>query len=234
MPKWSFALLACATLAAASPAADQGFTVVRVDTSRERLQLFLDDDRGRPFYRFDRLAAWLKARGHTLKFAMNAGMYHRDFSPVGLLVIDGKERAPLNRDEGRGNFYLKPNGVFLVSPSGPSVVETSRYPAMSEGVLLATQSGPLLVSNGAIHPAFDPKSSHRRIRNGVGVSGKIAYFVISERPVTFHEFAVYFRDELHCSDALYLDGEVSGLYSVETGRSDRRANLGPMIGVVER
>lgn len=232
MLKWILSVLACISLGSASAASEKRFTVVRIDPDREHLQLFLNDDRGRPFYRFDRLAAWLKARGQTLRFAMNAGMYHRDFSPVGLLVIDGKERAPLNRDEGHGNFYLKPNGVFLLAPSGPNVVETSRYPAVSEGVLLATQSGPLLVSNGAIHPAFDPKSSHRRIRNGVGVSGKIAYFVISERPVTFHEFAVYFRDELHCSDALYLDGEVSGLYSAEMGRSDRRANLGPMIGVV--
>jgi uncharacterized protein YigE (DUF2233 family) len=160
-------------------------------------------------------------------------MYHRDFSPVGLFVADGQESSPLNQDDGRGNFFLKPNGVFLVSSSGPRVVETSKYPAVSKDVRLATQSGPMLVTNGGIHPAFDPKSSSRLIRNGVGVSGNIVYFVISENPLTFHEFAVYFRDELHCEDALYLDGVVSGIYSADARRSDRRAALGPMLGIVE-
>jgi uncharacterized protein YigE (DUF2233 family) len=214
-------------------AAEKRFTVIRVDIGRQHLALFLNDDKGRPFKRFDRLAAWLKSRGKTLVFAMNAGMYHRDFSPVGLFVADGQERSPLNQDDGRGNFFLKPNGVFLVSSSGPRVVETSKYSALSKDVRLATQSGPLLVTNGGIHPAFDPKSSSRLIRNGVGVSGNIVYFVISENPLTFHEFAVYFRDELHCEDALYLDGVVSGIYSADARRSDRRAALGPMLGIVE-
>ncbi len=231
--KWLLSALACISLSAASTATDQRFTVVGVDLSHEHLELYLNDDKGRPFKRFDRLAAWLKARNKTLKFAMNAGMYHRDFSPVGLLVVDGKEVSPLNQDDGDGNFFLKPNGVFLVSASGPNVVEASDYPALSKDVRLATQSGPLLVSRGTIHPAFNPHSSSRFIRNGVGVSGNKAFFVISKKPVTFYEFAVFFRDELDCQDALYLDGVVSGIYSLDLRRSDRNANLGPMLAVVE-
>ncbi|MBI3230953.1 MAG: phosphodiester glycosidase family protein, partial [Burkholderiales bacterium] len=86
---------------------------------------------------------------------------------------------------------------------------------------------------GKIHPAFNPQSSSRFIRNGVGIVGKEALFVMSEKPVTFYEFAVFFRDVLHCQDALYLDGAVSSLYSSKLNKDVQRSQLGPMIAVVE-
>jgi uncharacterized protein YigE (DUF2233 family) len=223
----------CLLSSLACEAADLRFTVVSVDTEHERLELFLNDDSGAPLKRLDRLASWLRTKNKTLKFAMNAGMFHRDYSPVGLFVQDGVELAPLNQSGGYGNFYLKPNGVFLISASGPHVVETSEYPAMASGVRLATQSGPLLVRRGVIHPAFNAASTSRLIRNGVGVSRNKVFFVISEQPVNFHEFATYFRDSLHCQDALYLDGVVSSLYSVELHRNDFHVDLGPMVGVAQ-
>ena len=208
------------------------FTTVRVDVRTNRLELFLRDETGRPFKRFDQLAAWLAGRNQHLGFAMNAGMYKPDFSPVGLLVQDGREISPLNVADGTGNFFLKPNGVFFVSASGPRIVETTEYPALAQDVRWATQSGPLLVRNGVINSAFDAASTSRLIRNGVGVSKDTILFVISEQPVNFYEFAVFFRDELQCRDALYLDGVVSSLYSVSLKRNDSRADLGPIIGVV--
>ncbi|HEX7867883.1 MAG TPA: phosphodiester glycosidase family protein [Variovorax sp.] len=212
-------------------AADSRFTVVKVDLRTERLELFLRDDAGVPFKRFDRLDAWLKEHHRQLGFAMNAGMYHEDFSPVGLLVRNGREESPLNLADGAGNFFLKPNGVFLVSDAGPRVVESSEYPALAKGVRLATQSGPLLLRRGVVHPAFIPRSDSRKIRNGVGVIGHTAIFVISETPVNFYEFALYFRDVLHCRDALYLDGTVSALHSTTLHRSDFVRELGPILGV---
>jgi len=214
-------------------AAAQSYTVVRVDTRSERIELFLRDERGAPYLRFARLAEWLEASHRRLRFAMNAGMYEPDFSPVGLFVADGRQLAPLNLADGKGNFYLKPNGIFLIDEAGPRIVESSKYPAVAKGVRLATQSGPLLVEGGAIHPGFDPDSSSRHLRNGVGVAGHDVYFVISEKPVTFHEMALYFRDVLHCPDALYLDGAISSIWSPERRRNDARADLGPMLGVVD-
>jgi uncharacterized protein YigE (DUF2233 family) len=209
------------------------FTIVRVDVRTNRLELFLRDETGRTFNRFDRLKAWLAGRNEQLLFALNAGMYNSDFSPVGLLVEDGREISPLNVAEGTGNFFLKPNGVFFVSASGPRIVETMEYPALAHGVRLATQSGPLLLRNGVVNPAFDAVSTSRLIRNGVGISKNTILFVISEQPINFYEFAVFFRDELECQDALYFDGVVSSLYSVKLQRNDSRANLGPIIGVVQ-
>ena len=220
-----------AALAASAANAEPRYTVVKIDLRKERLELFLRDDAGVEFKRLDRLEAWLARHNRQLVFAMNAGMYHADFAPVGLLVQEGREVSPLNLLPGEGNFFLKPNGVFLVSGTQPRVVESSEYPALSSGVRLATQSGPLLLRRGVVHPAFIPDSDSRKIRNGVGVSGHTALFVISEDPVNFYEFALYFRDVLHCRDALYLDGTVSALHSLALRRSDFVRDLGPILGV---
>jgi len=215
-------------------AGDGTFTVVRVDTASEQLRLFWRDDKGKPLRRLDHLAAWLKTQNKRLVFGMNAGMYHADASPVGLLVIAGQELAPLNLATGEeGNFFLKPNGVFLLTSEGPRVVDAMDYAQSNEGVLFATQSGPLLLKDGQIHPAFNANSASRYIRNGVCALGPQALFVISERPVTLHEFASFFRDELHCREALYLDGAVSSLYSPALRRNDRMSELGPLFGVVQ-
>jgi uncharacterized protein YigE (DUF2233 family) len=215
------------------PASKPRFTTIRVDARTERLDIFLRDDAGRPFARFDTLQSWLAARNQQLRFAMNAGMFEPDLSPVGLLVQDGQEVSPLNLRDSAGNFYLKPNGVFLISGTGPRIVESSEYPQLASGVRLATQSGPLLVRNGVFHPAIKAASTSRLVRNGVGISGDTIMFVISEQPVNFYEMATYFRDSLHCPDALYLDGVVSSLYSTDLQRNDFKMDLGPIIGIVE-
>ena len=210
------------------------FTTCRVDVRKERLQLFLNDDVGQPFKRFERLTKTLEAKNRKLKFAMNAGMYDQSFRPVGLMVADGKEVSTLNTSTGEGNFFLKPNGVFLISNSGARVVETAEYPSIAERATIATQSGPLLLRAGKMHPAFNPDSKNRLIRNGVGIpSPDIVIFVISEDPVNFHEFASMFRDKLHCQDALYLDGVISSLHAPKLGRSDSRMDLGPILAITE-
>ncbi len=209
-------------------------TFCRVDVRREQLQMFLRDETGQPFKRFAPLAAMLRRNGQNLTFAMNAGMFQPGFAPVGLCVVAGRTLAPLNIAPGDGNFFLKPNGVFCVSRNGAQVVESSEFARFEEPVTLATQSGPLLVQAGKIHPAFNPASTSRLFRNGVGVPNPdTAIFAISEDPVSFYEFAVFFRDTLHCPDALFLDGSISSLYAPSLKRNDSRTELGPMIGVTE-
>ena len=209
-------------------------TVCRVDLRNEQLHFFHRDESGQPYKDFERLSASLRSRGQKLIFGMNAGMYHADFSAVGLSVSDGKELTPLNTNNGAGNFFLKPNGVFLVSKAGARIVESSEYLTLREQPIIATQSGPLLVQEGKIHPAFRPNSESRLIRNGVGVvSPHVVFFAITESPVNFHEFATMFRDTLHCTNALYLDGVISSLYAPKLNRSDSKKDLGPIIGIAE-
>ena len=99
----------------------------------------------------------------------------------------------------------------------------------------ATQSGPMLVIDGALHPRFLPDGTSRRIRNGVGTSedGSRAWFAISNAPVNFHDFARLFQEHLGLGQALYLDGNISRLYAAELGRNDHGFPLGPMIAVVD-
>lgn len=211
---------------------EKRYTVCRVDLSREKLELFLNDETGTPFKRFATLSSWLEKQGRQLVFGMNAGMYHADYAPVGMFVANGKQMTPVNVDRGEGNFFLKPNGVFLVTASGAQVLESSLVAKVREKIELATQSGPLLVQNGKLHPAFKPKSENRLFRNGVGVkSPKEAIFINSEEPVNFDEFARLFRDQLGCPNALFLDGTVSSLHASELKRSDFKIDLGPIIGI---
>jgi uncharacterized protein YigE (DUF2233 family) len=211
------------------------FTACRVDLNTERLGLFWRDEAGQPYRQFSALREALAAHGKTLVFAMNAGMFRPDFSPVGLFVAEAKELVTLNRRVGSGNFSQQPNGVFLVDGNIARVVTTDEYAKERPSPTLATQSGPMLVHEGNITTSavMDPKSQWRKIRNGVCVPPSAAVvFVISETPVTFYEFASYFRDSLHCREALYLDGSISSLYAPRLGREDGGSDLGPIFGVI--
>jgi uncharacterized protein YigE (DUF2233 family) len=196
--------------------------------------MFYADAGGTRFENFEALRSSLASQGRKLAFAMNAGMFHPDFRPVGLLVIGGKSLGEINRSEGSGNFFIQPNGVFIVDGKGARVLATDEYRGLKPR--LATQSGPMLVHHGQIpaSSAFRPESGSRHIRNGVcAPSSHAALFVISDTPVTFFEFARFFHETLRCDEALYLDGTISSLYSPALQRADHSAPLGPMIGVAE-
>lgn len=146
--------------------------------------------------------------------ATNAGMYHADRRPVGLHVERGTTHAPVVRGATGGNFGLRPNGVFFIDSTGAHIVATPDWKDGCDTTVLATQSGPLLVIDGAIHPRFRPESTSLKLRSGVGVrdDGTVA-LAISLEPVRFHDFATLFRDVLDCNDALFLDGSISSLWT---------------------
>lgn len=211
------------------------FTSCRYDRRRDEIALFLDGPDRRALRSFDALGTSLGARAMRLRFAMNAGMYDEDGHPIGLYVEDGRERHAINRQRGPGNFHLLPNGVFTVAADGrPAVLPSSRYhPAGAPR--WATQSGPMLVIDGRLHPAIRDNGPSLHIRNGVGVDGAdTAWFVISDDAVSFGRMARFFRDVLNCRNALYLDGSVSSLWDRPGGRRDTNAGLGPLIAVFER
>lgn len=208
----------------------QSFTACTVAADTEDLRLF-HSDAGGLLGHFDAVDA---ATAGKLGFAMNAGMYHPDRAPVGLYVEDGVQTAPLVTRAGPGNFGMLPNGVLCLRDGAAEVIETLRFAASDPACTHATQSGPMLVIDGALHPRFIPDSPSRQIRNGVGTSrdGTTAVFAISNEPVNFHTFARLFRDHLGLDQALYLDGKVSRLYAPDLGRRDLGFALGPIIGVV--
>jgi quercetin dioxygenase-like cupin family protein len=52
------------------------------------------------------------------------------------------------------NFYKKPNGIFYVGDGEAGILETGKFLAQKPKANFTTQSGPMLVIDGAIHPAF--------------------------------------------------------------------------------
>lgn len=214
----------------------KSYAVCTVSGERQdSLRLWLDGPDGKVLGDFNGVRRTL-APGETLGFAMNAGMYHADYSPVGLYRADGVERGSLVTAGGGGNFGLLPNGVFCVGAKAPfQVIESRRFAKLQPQCRLATQSGPMLVIDGEMHPRFLPGSDSRYIRNGVGVSQdfQTAWFVISNRAVTFHEFARFFRDELKARNALYFDGSISRLYAPAINRADWGRAMGPILGYVD-
>ncbi|WP_239805625.1 phosphodiester glycosidase family protein [Croceicoccus hydrothermalis] len=210
----------------------QRFTHCIADPERHEIALYLDSADGRPLERFGALRDFLGGEADRIAFAMNAGMYGEDLRPIGLYVIDGEERVPLNRNAGPGNFHMAPNGVFYADDAGWHVATTDDYAASAPSSRIATQSGPMLVIGGKLHPKFGKNGPSRHFRNGVGVDRDgNAHFVISDDMVSFGRFARFFRDVAKTPDALYLDGSVSGLWDPEGERMDAAPPLGPLIAV---
>jgi uncharacterized protein YigE (DUF2233 family) len=199
--------------------------------ARDGIELFLRDGAGAPLGQFDRVRDALAKRGRTLQFAMNAGMYHEDRSPVGLYVESGKELKRISTANGPGNFSMKPNGVFYLDGKSVGVLETKAFLRHKIEATFATQSGPMLVIDGKLHPRFKKESTSRNRRNGVGVKGRSVVFVLADDPVTFYQFARVFRDVLKTPNALYLDGSICRLYATDINRNDFGFPLGPIVAV---
>ncbi len=196
----------------------QTFRVVSVDLQRETLTLhWKDPDDGQPYGTIEALRQWGMAHDSRLLFAANAGIYDRQYAPLGLYVEDGRTVVPLNLFRGNpsaGNFSIQPNGVFAIYPDGHAAVRTSTdFKADAKPARWATQSGPMLLVDGQINDRFVDDSSSLKWRSGVcAKTPHKVLFAVSESPVNFHTFARLFRDELGCRDALYLDGTISQFY----------------------
>lgn len=211
------------------------YSVCSYSVAEHDIRLFYGDASGTPFYQFSTLERELDEQGETLVFAMNGGMYHEDRRPVGFFRDAFGDQATVNTNDGPGNFHMKPNGVFWLESGRAGVSESQAFLDQGIDPDYATQSGPMLVIDGALHPALNPDGTSHRRRNGVGVSadGQTVHFAISDAAVTFYEFATLFQDEIGVPNALFLDGQVSRIFAPELKRNEIGADLGPIVGVVE-
>jgi len=195
------------------------------------LQLFLNDPSQQPLLKFENIKKQLHSC-QRLEFAMNAGMYHPDYAPVGLYIENGKQLTALNEQQGFGNFFMQPNGVVAWNDQQAVIETTQDFKTSRFKANYANQSGPMLIIDGKINPKFLADSDSLKIRNGVGIKDNTLYFVITRNRVNFYQFAEFFKDEMNIDNALYLDGSISSLYLPKVYREDRRYNLGPMIGLI--
>lgn len=200
---------------------------------RHRIATALADDEGANFRSLSAFAPTRQAR--AIAFAVNAGMYDEDGDPIGYFVEGGERLHTLNTNDGEGNFHMEPNGVFYGTGDAWEVRSTPDFLAnVTDRPDFGTQSGPMLVVDGKLHPEITYDGPSKAIRNGIGVDDKgRAHFVISNAPISFGKLARFYRDELKVKNALYLNGNVSQLWNPATDRIDSGAPIGPIL-VVER
>lgn len=212
------------------------FTHCTADPARHTIHMVLGPKGGAPYRSLSQLAVDRPGKNHAVAFAMNGGMFDEKGQPIGYYVEEGLRLHKLNTNEGWGNFHLQPNGVFYGDAAGRWTIRTAAdfAKSVSDRPDFGTQSGPMLVIGGKLHPKIDADGASKKLRNAVGVDRKgRAHFVISDEPVSFGKLARYFRDSLDCPNALFLDGSVSSLWDPEHGRVDGGPPLGPLI-VVEK
>ncbi len=212
------------------------YTLCEAPLKRYSVRLFWQRPDGAPYSYLNALPK-TDAKGGRLAFALNGGMFHPDYKPVGLYIEDGRELVRANTRPGPGNFHLKPNGIFYAGDGEAGVLETSAFLKKKPNVLFATQSGPMLVIDGKLHPRIAKASVSAKARDGVCVRGEgVVLFAISEGEVPFDTFERLFRDGLKCRNALFLDGGTApALYVPSASRGGNLLlGLGPMIAVYEK
>lgn len=197
------------------------------------INFYYKDLNAQGFSSITSLKKWLSEQEKKLIFVTNGGIFDTNYSPLGLYIENSKEVSKINTSTGEGNFYLQPNGVFMIKNGEGEIVETSNY-TFSPNISFATQSGPLLVINNEINPLFGKSSQNKYTRSGVGISqnGSIL-FVLSNEPVTFYDIASVFKDKLGVQNALYLDGAISEMY-VPRYREKTKQNFSVMIGILKK
>ena len=223
-------------LTAFIPKQDQGKNILSyiIDTKLADLKLYWKDNNGETFKSIQNLKTWLDKKHEKLVFAMNGGMYRKDNSPQGLYIENYITKVKLDTLNGKGNFYLIPNGVFYISADNKAnICKTENFNHLKK-VKYATQSGPMLLVDGQINAQFTNGSTNLNIRNGVGIiDDNTIVFAMSKTEINFYDFASYFK-ELGCREALYLDGFVSRTYLPEKNWTQLDGNFGVIIGATEQ
>ncbi len=214
---------------------DRRFITYIAYPKTQEIKLYWNDQKGKHFGSIKNLKSALTQKSRKLIFAMNAGMYQTDHSPLGLYIENGKVLSPLNTRSGTGNFYMKPNGIFCITWGDvPLIANSAGSENINKKIKCATQSGPMLVIDGHINPAFREGSVNLNIRNGVGIlPGNKVVFVMSQKEINFYDFAAYFKS-LGCMNALYLDGFVSRTYLPEKNSLQLDGDFGVIIGISEQ
>jgi len=205
-----------------------------VNPIEQNLHFYLMDDSTRNYLNFENLKNQIINDSLTLTFAMNGGMYLKDYSPQGLYIEDGQLITKMDTvKEAFGNFYMQPNGIFYLTKNGNGVVCKTTDFKLDSTTNYATQSGPMLLIDGQYHPRFNKGSHNLHIRNGVGVlpNGNLL-FAISKELINFYDFATYFKQN-GCQNALYLDGGISRIYLPSEEIIPQSRSFGVIIGEVK-
>ena len=212
---------------------DKNILYHTVDLTKQELKFYWKNEKNAHFKNFQNLINWAESSSKTVTFAMNGGMFKKDFSPQGIYIENGILKSNIDTlKNGYGNFYMQPNGIFCITNDYKGIIcKTTDFE--NKEIKYATQSGPLLVINGKIHSKFKNGSKNLNIRNGVGIlpNGKLL-FAMSKQKINFYDFAIYFKNR-GCKNALYLDGFVSKTYLPEKKWYETGGEFGVIIAEIK-
>lgn len=217
---------------------NQQYDAFVVTPGKQIIRMYWQTQKNEIYRTIDAVKQSLVQQNEQVLMITNGGMFAPDYIPVGLFIAAGKEYRSLDTARNQpGNFYLQPNGVFYSDYKGYHIISTTAYLHRSatekKQVTYATQSGPMLISNGTINPQFNPQSKNTNLRSGVGIlsNGNVVFIISKEANTTFFDFASIFKDLFGCSDALYLDGAISKMYLPQHRPEDTGGDFGAIISV---
>ena len=145
------------------------FIIYQTNSEKEKTELFWKNDKNIPLKSLKNLKNFVDSEKGNLKFAMNGGMFVENNIPKGLYIEDFQTLNQIDTLSGKGNFYLKPNGIFYITKSNNYEIVTTKNFRFNSDIKYATQSGPMLIVDGKINPIFQKDSKNINIRNGVGI-----------------------------------------------------------------
>jgi uncharacterized protein YigE (DUF2233 family) len=185
---------------------------LRLDPSRVDIELRHNQDRPQ------HVAAWFDDEQPIA--AMNAGFFARDFSPVGLWVIDGETF-------GRGHRVMQ--GEFRVTAAGITIQRVSqRWISDGTRVIASVESYPFLIrQDGFPTRGLSGRQRAERLVVGIDGAGYVLFVLFPRDTISLRELAGYLRSsDLNLHVALNLDGGSSAGMLVRAGGSVWGADSG--------
>ena len=84
-----------------------------------KVRVIWKDENGKQLRELPEVKHYLETKGEKPLMLMNGGIFEPGGVPSGVMIQNGQPLLPVNRRDGKGNFFLKPNGVFLIGDKGP-------------------------------------------------------------------------------------------------------------------
>ena len=212
---------------------NEDFLIYYPDLEKSIIKMYWKSDDGTPYKSMKEFISKLSDR--KILFATNGEIYSKNYTPEGLYIENHKIISDLNLNNGEGNFYMRPNGVFYIENNKPMITDSNDF-VYNKNISYAVQSGPLLIKNGEINKSFGENSNSLKVRSAVGIDkeNKI-FFYMSKKDISFYNFSKYALDELGCEQLLFLDGTISKMYfSGDRNISEQKYPFVTIISIEEK
>ena len=164
--------------------------VFRINPQQNRLDLIMATDLGKNQASIKDFAE----NSHAL-IAVNGGFFDQQGKPLGLRIVNSRQRHPLKPISWWGVFYIKNQHPHIVAGTN----------SVPNNVEFAVQAGPRLIINSKI-PRLKPGYAERTAL-GLDAAGNILLVVTENTPMTTTELAERMHARpIQCTQALTLDG----------------------------